>query len=155
MIRGRCLCGAVRFEIEAFVGPFELCHCNRCRKASGSAFVSGIGVRGRDFCWLSGVDEISRYEAPVVERPPGYQTAFCRRCGSPLPTHVEGDTWLEVWAGLLDEDPGIRPDRHIFIECGSSWYAIRDELPKLTKRDVIRMRLSEIESRSGRAEGSH
>jgi hypothetical protein len=32
MIRGSCLCGGVTFEIERAVGPFELCHCSRCRK---------------------------------------------------------------------------------------------------------------------------
>ncbi len=140
MIEGGCLCGTVRFAIEAFVGPFELCHCTRCRKASGSAFVAGIGVRGADFRWLSGYQEIRRYEAPILERSPGYQVAFCGRCGSPAPYYEEGDEWLEVAAGLLDDDPGMRPDRHIFIECGSSWYTIRDELPQLTKIDVIRMR---------------
>jgi len=44
MIRGSCLCGGVKFEITRAVGPFELCHCARCRKASGSAFVAGLGV---------------------------------------------------------------------------------------------------------------
>jgi hypothetical protein len=37
MMRGSCLCGGVRFEVDRAVGPFELCHCSRCRKASGSA----------------------------------------------------------------------------------------------------------------------
>ena len=38
MIRGSCLCGAIRYEIA---GPFEdmrHCHCSRCRKAHGAAF---------------------------------------------------------------------------------------------------------------------
>ena len=48
MIQGGCLCGGVRFEIDRAVGPFELCHCRRCRKASGSAFMAGIGVRRAD-----------------------------------------------------------------------------------------------------------
>lgn len=140
MIEGGCLCGAIRFEIDAFVGPFELCHCARCRKASGSAFVSGIGVKVADFSWISGREWIRLFEAPVIEWPPGYQTAFCIRCGSPAPHFEEGDEWFELAAGLLDGNPGIRPDRHIFVECGSSWYAIADELPRLTKKDVIRIR---------------
>ena len=35
MIRGSCLCGGVKFEITRATGPFELCHCSRCRKANG------------------------------------------------------------------------------------------------------------------------
>lgn len=143
MIRGGCLCGAIRFEVRRFVGPFELCHCSRCRKAFGSAFASMIGVEAKDFTWLSGVDRIRRFEAPVVERPPGYQSAFCERCGSPVPGAEEDIPWFEVPAGLLDDDPGLRPDKHIFVECGSEWFEITDDLPRLTKRDVIRTRLAE------------
>jgi len=44
MIKGECLCGAVQFEVASVVGPFELCHCNRCRKSSGSAYAAIVGV---------------------------------------------------------------------------------------------------------------
>ena len=43
-ISGSCLCGGVRFEIEKAVGPVEICHCNRCRKTTGSASLPAIGV---------------------------------------------------------------------------------------------------------------
>ena len=43
-MRGGCLCGGIVFEVAKFEGPFELCHCTRCRKVSGSAFVAAIGV---------------------------------------------------------------------------------------------------------------
>src|SRR4051812_13931017 len=32
IVQGSCLCGEVKFEVSEVVGPFELCHCNRCRK---------------------------------------------------------------------------------------------------------------------------
>ena len=38
MIRGSCLCGAVRFEIDR-VRALTHCHCTICRKLSGAAFV--------------------------------------------------------------------------------------------------------------------
>jgi len=59
-VEGGCLCGGVRFAIERAVGPFELCHCTRCRKASGSAFVAGVGVDVRDYRLLSGAELIGR-----------------------------------------------------------------------------------------------
>ncbi len=153
MISGGCLCGAIRFEIDAFVGPFELCHCSRCRKSSGSAFVSGIGVRARNFRWLRGPDSIRTYEAPVVEHPPGYRSTFCGVCGSPAPDLVgttEEDDWIEVAAGTLDGDPVLRPDRHIFIECGSQWFEIADALPQTTKEELIVMRKAEWKEKRGR-----
>jgi len=145
MVSGGCLCGAIRFEVARFVGPFELCHCTRCQKASGSAFVSTIGVRAEDVTWLSGRDGIQRYEAPVLKIPPGFRTAFCGQCGSPMPIFDDDDDWFEIPAGALDEDPELRPERHIFIECRALWYAILDDLPQLTKGDVIRMRVAAFE----------
>jgi hypothetical protein len=145
MISGGCLCGVIRFEVARFVGPFELCHCSRCQKASGSAFVSTIGVRAEDVSWIAGRDAIRRYEAPVLKIPPGFRTAFCGDCGSPMPVFDPDDTWFEIPAGCLDEDPGLRPDRHIFIEHCREWSQIHDELPQLTKGDVIRMRIAAYE----------
>ena len=70
MIHGGCLCGGVRFEIDRAVGPFELCHCSRCRKVSGSAFMAGLGVRRDDFRLVRGHELIRSYEAPILEAPP-------------------------------------------------------------------------------------
>ena len=98
MIRGGCLCGGVRFEVAEAVGPFELCHCNRCRKASGSAFTALLGVRTRDYRLLAGQELIARYDAPIVESPPAYRVSFCRRCGSPVPDPPEGAAWFGVSA---------------------------------------------------------
>ena len=148
MIRGSCLCGAVRFEVVRFIGPFELCHCSRCRKASGSAFAAMIGVDAADFSWISGSEEVVSFAAPVIEHPPGYASAFCRHCGTPMPNSEADDRWFEVAAGVLDEDPGLRPDRHIFIDYKSAWHDITDELPQSTKRDCIRMRIAEMKKAS-------
>jgi hypothetical protein len=140
MVTGSCLCGAVRFEIDRAVGPFELCHCNRCRKVSGSAFIAGLGIDAGDFRLLCGREFIVDYEAPILRRPPAYRTSFCSGCGSPVPNPRPGDTWLEIHAGLLDADPGARPDRHIMVDYRAPWHEIDDELPQLDARALGRLR---------------
>src|SRR5712664_2606024 len=108
MIKGSCLCGGVRFEIEQAAGPLELCHCSRCRKVSGSAFLAGLYVRTKDFRITDGVELINTFEAPILRTPPPYRTYFCRRCGSPLPNpHPQSET-MEIPAGLLDADPELK-----------------------------------------------
>ncbi len=149
MIRGSCLCSGVRFEIDRAVGPFELCHCSRCRKASGSAFVAGLGVKVGDFHLLSGAELIRTYEAPIRECPPAYLVAFCSRCGSPVPHPPVGATWFEIPAGLLDGDPGLRPDKHIFVDCKSAWFSISDPLPKLTETQLVELRQGSRAGSSG------
>ena len=143
MIRGSCLCGGVRFEIARAIGPFELCHCQRCRKASGSAFVADVGVRTEDFHLLSGQELISTYDAPILRGPPAYRTSFCSRCGSPVPNPDPNAEWFRVVAGGLDDDPVLRPDKHIFIELKAPWFEITDTLPQYDKRRLYALRTSQ------------
>jgi len=139
-ITGSCLCGGVRFEIDRAAGPFELCHCARCRKRSGAAALPMIAVGTSDYRLVSGSDWIREYVAPILYRPPGYRASFCSRCGSPVPDRdPEGDT-IEIPAGLLDGDPGIRPDKHIFVELTPPWDSIEGDLPRLTVRELYEQR---------------
>jgi hypothetical protein len=99
-----------------------------------------VGVRREDFRLLEGAELISTYDAPVRESPPPYRTSFCGRCGSPVPDPKSEAPWFEVAAGVLDDDPGIRPDRHIFVEVKSPWFAIADQLPQLDRLALIALR---------------
>ena len=140
MIRGSCLCGAVRFELERAAGPFELCHCNRCRKASGAAYMPGIYVRTADFRFVQGREAITVFELPVAKEPPGYRRPFCRTCGSVVPEPDPRGEWCEIPAGLLDDDPGIRPDKHIFTEHRPAWTPRGDGLPELDEQALRALR---------------
>ena len=147
MIRGACLCGGVRFEIARAVGPFELCHCSRCRKGSGTAFVAAVGVNTADYRMLEGRELVVRYEAPLLEHPPPYTRFFCRCCGSPVPDPDPSEPWFEIPAGVLADDPGIRPDKHIFVEQKAPWFEIHDELPQLDKPALVRQRLAALKAK--------
>ena len=133
MVHGSCLCGAVRFEFDRASGPFELCHCNRCRKVSGSALMAGIVVSRDDFRWTGSLESIHHYDAPILEEPPAYRVYFCANCGSPVPDPQSNSESVEIPAGLLDSDPGMRPDKHIFVELKAPWHTITDHLPQLDK----------------------
>ena len=39
---GRCLCGAVQYRHEGEPTTIGLCHCDRCQRQSGSAFLIGV-----------------------------------------------------------------------------------------------------------------
>jgi len=47
---------------------------------------------------------------------------------------------FEVAAGLLDDDPGLRPERHIMVEHKAPWTEIRDSLPQLDRPALLRLR---------------
>lgn len=125
-IRGSCLCGGVRFVV---VGPFLRaghCHCSRCRKHSGSAASTQGRVRWEDFYLLAGAEKIQVYKTPGHDAK-----AFCSTCGSSL----FGGDWPEgeevsIRFGVLDDDPGIRPQYHTFVGSKAVWDEIADALPQ-------------------------
>ncbi|MDD9966671.1 MAG: GFA family protein [Myxococcales bacterium] len=140
MLRGSCLCGGVAFELASVSGPFELCHCNRCRKVSGSAFVAAVGVKSEDYRLVRGAELITRFELPVRDVPPAYGYTFCRRCGCTVPPAEPEGPWFEIAAGLLDDEPDLTPDRHIFVEHAPRWAPIADGLPQLDAGALARLR---------------
>jgi hypothetical protein len=40
---------------------------------------------------------------------------------------------IEIPAGCLDDDPGLRPEMHIFVEGKAPWFTISDELPQMDR----------------------
>ena len=118
-IRGACLCATVTFVVW---GPFErfvVCHCSRCRKATASAHAANLFSAPDQVEWLSGVESIRRYQVPEAR---SFAKCFCTRCGSALPYVSRNGAHLVVPAGVLDEDPGIGPDRQIFWASRACWY---------------------------------
>jgi hypothetical protein len=125
-IRGSCLCGGVRFEVEPPFIRANHCHCDRCRKHSGTAVCTQTRVRKEQFRLLQG-EELIR----VYGKGEGAVKAFCRICGSSL----FGGDWpdgleVSIRMGAFDDDPGIRPQFHTFVDSRAPWDEITDNLPQ-------------------------
>lgn len=123
-MRGSCLCGTVRYEVDGPMGRVGHCHCTMCRKQHGAAFATYGRVATADLRW-TGEEALVRYaSSPEVQR------WFCGRCGSSLvwarPAHP--DT-VELALGTLDDDPGVRPELHLFVADKAPWDTITDGLP--------------------------
>jgi len=124
MVRGSCLCGGIGFEAMS-IPLLTHCHCSMCRKAHGSAFGSFASVRTKDFRFVRGEELVQYYESSK-----GNRRAFCRVCGSNAPVRApDGETFI-VPAGLLDDDPGVRPALHMFVGSKAPWHEIDDRLPR-------------------------
>lgn len=134
-MKGSCLCGQVEFSVEGAIGPFELCHCNRCRKASGSAYVAALVTESHGFKLIKGGDLIRSYDAEIINAPPPYTVYFCSVCGSHLPDPNPQGRNVDIPAGLLDDEPSISPDKHIFTDHKASWDQLDKQLPKYTESE--------------------
>jgi hypothetical protein len=124
MIRGSCICGAVRFEIDE-VRALTHCHCANCRKLTGAAFASYAHVEAQKFRFVAGEDMTVTYESA-----PGSFRHRCKVCGCLTPVRAPYLTTISVPAGLLDDDPIARPRLHVFTSSRAPWWTIQDDLPK-------------------------
>ena len=141
LVRGSCLCGGIAFEIRGKLTPIQLCHAKRCQKFTGSAFSPEMGAKQSALHWIRGEELITVYEAPILREPPALRRAFCRVCGSPVPVVLEGTGYVIVLAGTLDDDPGTRPFRHIFLGQGAAWNQATDDLPRFEERPPADQRI--------------
>jgi len=126
MANGSCLCGTVKFSVESVgqaASSMSHCHCSMCRKIHGSLFATYFKATGLSY---------SQGEQAIVthESSPGFARAFCQHCGSPLPEKSQENDDVYVPAGLMDDDPGVRPEEHIFAESKAECYTITDALPQ-------------------------
>lgn len=129
-LRGSCLCGGVTFVVDGPLWRCWNCHCGRCRKARSAAHATNLFTSSADVHFTRGEQLLSRYKVPAAER---FAQIFCRTCGSCLP-RIDLDRQLAVIPmGALDDDPAMRPQRHIFVSSKAPWFDITDALPQDTE----------------------
>ncbi|WP_050757135.1 GFA family protein [Cyanobium sp. PCC 7001] len=117
-LSGSCLCGKVKFFIAAELEEFYFCHCQQCRKLSGTAFASNILAKPSPIVWRSGSELIRRFDYPG-ER--SFTRVFCGNCGSALPFLNKRMSSLIIPAGSLDSEVSILPDKNIFWDDKAPW----------------------------------
>src|SRR5437764_472609 len=114
---GSCLCGEVRFEIDGEFERFYLCHCECCRKDTGSAHAANLFSATAVLKWISGEPSVRQFILPSTR----HGRSFCSTCGSALPNVQMNGKLLVVPAGSLNTDAPIKPDAHIFMSSRARW----------------------------------
>ena len=132
-IIGGCLCGAVRFEGEAFAQHAYYCHCTICQKNSGNPFMIGVPIKTGTLRFTKG--------APTYYQSSSFgKRGLCAVCGSPLlwtPVGSEKDWGTNVAVGALDNPAGIRPHYHTYTDTRLPWLDIPDGLPRFTEPESV------------------
>jgi hypothetical protein len=130
-IRGRCTCGAVRFEVDQPLVGAVFCHCTRCQHRTGSAFsVTALTAPG-SFRLVGGEEQVRAWDPGDG----GWVKAFCGSCGGHVFTHDPRREALSVRMGAIEGDPGVRPSAHQFADYAVPWLALPDDgLPRFPER---------------------
>ncbi|MCL4676488.1 MAG: GFA family protein [Pararhodobacter sp.] len=128
------MCGAVRFEAILTTQEFGACHCEMCRRWTGSALL-GIAVPQANVTW-QGAEHIAKFQSSDwAER------ANCRTCGSALYYHVtmEGPMAanLEIPIGLFDDADGLTFASEIYSDLKPDSFAYSGNRPRLTRAETL------------------
>jgi hypothetical protein len=125
-LTGRCLCGEVRFEVSGLRSA-RYCHCTRCQRRTGTASSIQARFDAENLRYLEG-EELVRAWQP----PDGFAKLFCSQCGSSLfARNPEDPREMSVRLGVLDGDPGVRPEFHQHVASAPLWAVIpEDGLPR-------------------------
>jgi hypothetical protein len=125
---GFCLCGTVRFKVEGAFDSFYLCHCQHCKKDTGSAHAANLFSQSAKLSWQSGADAVTSFTLPGTR----HSRSFCKFCGSALPNTQTAGV-LIVPAGSLDTEVSILPTAHIFSSSKANWEEASEEAPTFEK----------------------
>jgi hypothetical protein len=127
VIRGGCLCRAVRFDIDAEPLAARTCWCRLCQYLGG-------GTATVNVCFPTDKVRISgevRYHQSVADSGNVMQRGFCPSCGTPLTSAAESRPHLVfIRAGALD-DPNLKaPEATIWTDQAPRWALISDDIPR-------------------------
>jgi hypothetical protein len=130
-LTGGCLCGGVRFRVDAPLVVATYCHCTRCQRRTGTAASAQARIQPGSLTVTQG-EELIRTYAP----PDGFPKLFCGACGSALWSQSPDDPeLLSVRLGAFDGDPGIRPSLRQFVAYAAPWEPIPDDgVPRYDER---------------------
>jgi len=119
ILTGGCLCGLLAYQVDNQFSHFYLCHCQQCRKLTGSAFSANIFTAPENIKWLTGCEKLTHYEHP--ER--AFSKAFCSACGCALPFINKSGKSLIIPAGSLFDKIKNTPEANIFVSEQAHWLA--------------------------------
>jgi hypothetical protein len=127
---GQCLCGGVRYEIDAPFVSASYCHCTRCQRRTGTAASAQARLAPGSLRVVAG-EKLVREYAP----DDGFLKCFCSACGSALWSRHPFEDTMSIRLGTLDGDPGIRPQWRQFTAYAADWEPIPDDgLPHYPER---------------------
>lgn len=122
MLRGTCLCRAVRFETDHELHSPAICHCGQCRKQSGHLWASASVPKPS--LTISG--PVRWYDSSAHA-----QRGFCPTCGSFLFWQAHVEDMISFALGAVDDAPAdLQLERHIFTADKGDYYDIADHLPQ-------------------------
>ncbi|KAJ7922799.1 Mss4-like protein [Mycena leptocephala] len=129
--KGGCSCGALSYSVKGKPLFSVYCHCTKCQRADGAAFVSCVHYPASAFSWT-----YSQEVEPLVEPLEDMVLYRCKKCRSCAATQMSDNKNWALRGTQLERDgdgkilnwEGVKPTSHIFY--GTRVVDVADDLPK-------------------------
>jgi hypothetical protein len=122
-LRGSCLCGGVKFEVDHEPDTLRYCHCVSCKKLSGGVATVNFRAPSSSIRIVEGEDLVQTFQPSE-----GTAKTFCLACGS----NLFGGGWPDseftsVRISALDSPFERKPEEHIFVRSVAAWEILPDD----------------------------
>ena len=110
---GSCLCGSVNYKSNSDPLVIQNCHCDQCRKATGSVYLTNLFIKEENF-EITG--EVNNY-THLSDAGNNMTKYFCPNCGSQVFGKNSGRPGIiTIRAGTVNEKDIIKPIRNLFLK---------------------------------------
>jgi len=122
-LHGRCLCGGVKYEVDAAPDTLRFCHCTSCKQLSGGAGTINFAAPPSAIRVVEGNDLLQSFT------PEGGSTkTFCKNCG----TNLFGGGWpnserCSVRVANIGDPIDAKVGAHLFVRSTASWETLPDD----------------------------
>ena len=119
---GGCLCGAVRYRIDAAPTAVMICHCAICRRAAGAPSVAWATIPAAGFAFTAG-------RPAEYASSPGVIRTHCAACGTSLTFRRDCGGEVDVTLASLDDPEALPPEYEGWLAHRLSWEAVDPARP--------------------------
>ena len=122
-LKGHCLCKAIQYTVDGDPLWCAHCHCADCRRHTGSAVATFVGVPRMAVTLNSGA--FGR-----IESSPGVYRSFCSGCGTPMAYErddLPGE--IHLYLGTLEKPEDTLPTLEVFCRERLPWLKLSVDGP--------------------------
>lgn len=127
-IHGQCLCGAVDVRVDRFGDRMSACHCDMCRRWTGSAFMA-VHARGDNVTLTGPVKTLGTSE--WAER------GWCDACGSTLFYRLKQDGSYGLSAGLFEDAAGRSLTEEYYTDQKPAGWAFAGDHKRMNEAETL------------------
>ena len=110
---GSCLCGSVNYNSNSDPLVIQNCHCDQCRKATGSVYLTNLFIKEENFEITGEVKNYTHFS----DAGNNMIKYFCPKCGSQVFGKNSGRPGIiTIRAGTVNEKDIIKPIRNLFLK---------------------------------------